>query len=146
MVPGDICWVYLTAPAGDTELMTRRPAVVLQAPAVSEKLPTVLVAPLTLEIEALRFPGTVAVEPDRDNGLQQALVALVFQVTAVDAALVAPTNGSLSDRTLAAIWAELDRLTGRGQAREPRARAPRTERGTSPLEEGFAPERSLYEP
>ena len=112
MSPGEICWVRLRAPVGETEIDCRRPAVVLQNPAESALLPTVLVVPLTLEFEALRLPGTVAVEPDGENGLGRSLVALVFQLTAVDASLLEPTTGRVSGATLGRIRQELARLTG----------------------------------
>jgi len=110
---GDLCWVHFPSPGAEPGAAVRRPAVVLQDEAVGSLLPTVLVIPLTLEVEALRYPGTVAVEPDRENGLQRSLVALVFQITAVDARLLEPTTGHLAPAILARIWAALDRLTGR---------------------------------
>jgi mRNA-degrading endonuclease toxin of MazEF toxin-antitoxin module len=104
---GDICWIRLTE-----EL--RRQAVVLQSYGVSTSLPTVLVVPLTSDVEALRLPGTVPIEPDQENGLTRSVVALVFHLTAVDARLLEMSTGRISAGTLNTIWSELDRLTGRG--------------------------------
>ena len=62
MSVGDLFWVEFPAGAGRAQA-GRRPAIVAQAPAASAKLPTVLLIPLTTRQEALRFPGTVLVEP-----------------------------------------------------------------------------------
>jgi len=142
--PGDICWVHLTFPQGDSEGPCRRPAVVLQASELDDALPTVLVVPLTLEVDALRLPGTVPVEPDLENGLARSLVALVFQLTAVDRELIHRTSGRVSAAALEAIREELDRVSGRGEVRPPAAAISRER--PSREEEGLAPERSFYDP
>ena len=88
----------------------RRPAVMLQSAA---KLPTTLVVPLTSQIDALRFAGTVLVEADSNNGLRRASVALVFQLTAVDNRYIGNRLGTLSREVLEEICSALDQLTGR---------------------------------
>jgi mRNA-degrading endonuclease toxin of MazEF toxin-antitoxin module len=112
--PGDICWVRLPAPPGSLEAECRRPAVVLQSAAEGAAPPTVIVVPLTHEVEALRFPGTVPVEPDTFNGLAASLVALVFRLVSVDRTALEPTRGRLSPGALQELWGELDRLAGGG--------------------------------
>ena len=69
--------------------------------------------PLTSQQDALRFPGTVLIEPDTQNGLRQPSVALVFQLTAVDKNFVGPHIGRISDEKLKEIWSAFDELTGR---------------------------------
>src|SRR5205823_2502109 len=103
-----LCRVNLpgTPAAGD-----RRLAIVLQEPEFAP-LPTLLVVPLTDQLEALRQPGTVAVEPDASNRLDGARVALVFQLTAVDAARVTAAGGRVAREVLAEIRSALARLTG----------------------------------
>lgn len=76
-------------------------------------LPTVLLVPLTTQLDALRFPGTVLIEPDSDNGLRRRSVALVFQLTAVDRRFVDEPGGEVSASTVEALRAALDELTGR---------------------------------
>jgi mRNA-degrading endonuclease toxin of MazEF toxin-antitoxin module len=76
-------------------------------------LPTVLLIPLTSQLDALRFPGTVLVEADPRNGLRRASVALVFQLTAVDRRFVTGHIGSIAEITLRQIWTAFDELTGR---------------------------------
>jgi mRNA-degrading endonuclease toxin of MazEF toxin-antitoxin module len=107
--PGDICWVRLNPCFADQELSCRRPAVVLQPAEEAAGPPEALVVPLVAELQALRLPGTVAVEPDADNGLCEPLVALVFAITAVDDRFLEPTRGRLSAATLEQIRAELER-------------------------------------
>jgi mRNA interferase MazF len=78
------------------------------------RLPTTLVVPLTSQLDALRFAGTVLVEADARNGLRRASVALVFQLTAVDRRYLAERLGDVSGEVLEGIWSALDELTGRG--------------------------------
>lgn len=65
---GAVHWVELPARGGHAQA-GRRPAIIVQNPAVSAKLPTVLIVPLTSQQDALRFPGTVLVEADAKNKL-----------------------------------------------------------------------------
>ena len=63
---GDLHWVELPARGGHAQ-GGRRPAIVAQKTAT---LPTVLIVPLTSQLDALRFPGTVLVEAGKENGLR----------------------------------------------------------------------------
>jgi mRNA-degrading endonuclease toxin of MazEF toxin-antitoxin module len=69
--------------------------------------------PLTTQLDALRFPGTVLVDADQDNGLRRPSVALVFQLTVVDQRVLGSRMGQVSEAVLETIWDALDRLTGR---------------------------------
>ncbi len=97
MAVGEIRWV-------------ERPAVVVQR---ATGLPTVLVVPLTSQLDALRFDGTLPVEADPQNGLRRPSVALAFQLTAVGRRHIADRLGSVSKEVLEGIWSALDKLTGR---------------------------------
>lgn len=66
------------AQAGD------RPALIVQHAALIAALPTVLIVPPTSTPGAARFPGTLAVAPDGQNGLTVPSIALVFQLRALD--------------------------------------------------------------
>ena len=57
------------------------PAIIVQEDSFNAKLPTVLVVPFTGTLAASRFPGTLAVQPDNQNGLTTTSVALVFQLS-----------------------------------------------------------------
>ena len=96
---------------GGHEQAGRRPAVVWQNEAASTKLPTVLVIPLTTQQSALRFPGTVYVEPTDENGLSRDSVALVFQLTAVDQRLLGATVGNVGEELIASLRGALEDIS-----------------------------------
>ena len=112
MTVGDIHWVELPAADG-REQRGRRPAVILQDQQYAGGLPVVLVVPLTTARRALRFAGTTLIQPTAENRLRQASVALVFQMRAIDRSRIVERIGSVSDDVLQAVFAELDKLTGR---------------------------------
>ena len=113
MAVGDVVWVDFPARGGHAQA-GRRPAVVAQDAAVSGLLPTILLIPLTTQLDALRFPATVLVEPDPANGLRRPSVALVFQLAAIDRRFISTRAGHVDAAVLADLWAALDTLTGRG--------------------------------
>jgi mRNA-degrading endonuclease toxin of MazEF toxin-antitoxin module len=115
MSVGEVHWVEFPARGGHAQA-GRRPAIVVQGRAASLSLPTVLLVPLTSQLDALRFPGTVLVEADTQNGLHRASVALVFQMTAVDNRFIAERLGSVSETVLQRIWSAFDTLTERLRA------------------------------
>jgi mRNA interferase MazF len=43
-----------------------------------------IVIPCTSNVQALRFPHTLEIEPSKDNGLTKVSIALVFQIRAID--------------------------------------------------------------
>jgi mRNA-degrading endonuclease toxin of MazEF toxin-antitoxin module len=106
---GEVRWVEMPARGGRAQA-GRRPAVIVQS--VTD-LPTSLIVPLTSQLDALRFTGTVLIEADSQNGLRRPSVALVFQLTAVDRRHIADRLGVLSKEALKEIWSALDMLTGR---------------------------------
>jgi mRNA interferase MazF len=112
MRKGDVWRVSLPIGAGHTQAGVR-PAVIMQEDQVTASLPTVLVVPFTGARAALRFPGTVAVQPDVRNGLTVPSVALVFQLTAIDRRDCQQPLGTLDPTTLDQVFAKLDELTGR---------------------------------
>jgi mRNA interferase MazF len=90
-----------------------RPAVIVQDDAFMTTLPTVLIVPFTGSQSATRFPGTVLVQPDGQNGLTVRSVALVFQMRALGKRYFLHRLGLLDAMTLHQIFEELDKLTGR---------------------------------
>lgn len=107
---GDVHWVELPSRGGHAQA-GRRPAIIVQR--TLAKLSTVLIIPLTSQLDALRFPCTVLVEPDGQNGLRRASVALVFQMTTIDKRFIAERLGKISEDVLNLLWAALDHMTGR---------------------------------
>ena len=90
-----------------------RPAVILTEDAFIPALPTLLIVPFTGSRATVRFPGTVPVQPDGQNGLTMPSVALVFQLRALDKRDFLYSPGVLDPATLDQVFAELDKLTGR---------------------------------
>lgn len=70
MNPGDIYWVEFPVRGGRVQA-GRRPAVIMQLASVTAQLPTVLLLPLTTQMDALRFPGTALVEATPTNGFRR---------------------------------------------------------------------------
>lgn len=79
---GDIYLVEIPMSSGH-EQAGLRPAVIVQEIGM-EKVPTVLIVPLTSKLKAKDFPFTFVVEPDQSNNLNVVSVSLVFQVRAID--------------------------------------------------------------
>jgi mRNA-degrading endonuclease toxin of MazEF toxin-antitoxin module len=112
MKKGEIWRVHLPSVPGHTQAGIR-PAVVVQEDRATALLPTVLIVPFTGATAAMRFPGTVLVQPDAQNGLKTPSVALGFQLTAIDKRDCLQPLGVLDSATLDLIYEELDKLTGR---------------------------------
>lgn len=113
MTLGDVVWVDFPTGGGRTQA-GRRPGIVFQtSPLPGARLPTVLVAPLTTQQAALRFPGTALISPDTGNGLRQPSVALVFQLTAIDLNYVDVPAGRISSAAISGLIRALDELLGR---------------------------------
>lgn len=102
MVPGDIYLVEIP-PSGAHEQAGVRPAVILQNPSYFNRLSTVLIVPLTGQLKALHFPGTLRIRPDAQNRLQKESVALVFQLRAIDRRRLKAKLGVLDAVTLGQI-------------------------------------------
>ena len=109
MNPGDVFWVEFPARGGRAQT-GKRPAIIVQK---DETLPTVLLIPLTSQQDALRFSGTILIEPDSNNRLRQISVALVFQLNAVDKNFIRDKLGTISDNKMKEIWMAFDELMGR---------------------------------
>ncbi len=97
MKRSNIVMVELPPPLGGVgrEQSGRRPAVVAQDD--TPGLPTLLVAPLTSQLAALRFPHTLRVEPSPENGLSAPSVILLFQLQVVDKRRVLRVVGELEE-------------------------------------------------
>jgi mRNA-degrading endonuclease toxin of MazEF toxin-antitoxin module len=109
---GDLFWVEFPPGAGRAQA-GRRPAVIVQTQNTSQQIPTVLVVPLTTNLDALRFPGTLLVEPDPVNKLRARSVALVFQLTVIDQKYLDKQFGTVSELVMIDLWKAFDEITGR---------------------------------
>jgi mRNA interferase MazF len=112
---GAIHWVGFPTSNG-REQAGRRPAVIIQDQSVAGSLPVVFAIPITGSIAALRFPGTVAIDPTSENGLTTRSVALVFQLRAVDRRRIEEQAGVLTGEVLDELFTTLDRLLGRSNS------------------------------
>ncbi len=79
MKKGAICVVDLVAGVGH-EQYGERPAILVS----NTKIGIIIVVPLTANLEALRFPYTLAILPDKQSNLKQKSVALIFHLRAID--------------------------------------------------------------
>lgn len=105
---GDIFWADLP-PANGHEQSGRRPVIIFQDTALFV-LPTVLVIPLTGQPTAVRFPGSVPIQPTPTNGLSTPSFALVFQLQVRDLHRIENRIGKLDDADLAAVQAMAKQL------------------------------------
>ena len=88
-------------PTGPGHVQTgERPALLIQHDHITAQLPTVLIVPLTGKPAASRFPGTVSIQPDAQNGLTIPSVALVFQIRVLDKGELVRHLGEIDPATL----------------------------------------------
>ncbi len=88
-------------------------SLVVQTDAYIAQLPTVLVIPLTSQTATTRFPATLPIQPDAQNGLSVPSVALIFQMRVVDKRFIKERLGRLDPAIFARLISELDKLLGR---------------------------------
>ncbi len=107
--PVTLFWVEIPARGGHAQA-GRRPAIIAQA---SSPLPTVLIIPLTSQLDALRFPARFSLKPA--NKMDSAIIqfALVFQLTAVDKRFISDRLGQVSGQVMQDLWEAFDSLAGR---------------------------------
>ncbi len=58
-----------------------------------------IIVPCTSNIQALRFPFTLRLEPSRENGLEVSSVALVLQLRAIDKKRLHKKVGKIDEAT-----------------------------------------------
>lgn len=109
MIKGEVWRVRLPSVPGHTQA-GERPAVVVQNEPFLSALPTVLVVPFTGRLAASRFPGSLVVQPDGQNGLTAPSVALVFQLAALDKQRLLHRLGELDAATLDQVEALIQQL------------------------------------
>ncbi len=94
MKKGDVIIVNLAYGVGH-EQYGQRPAIL-----ISEVKPNIaIVVPLTSNLEALRFPYTLTIFPDKQNNLKQISVALIFQIRAIDKSRIVKVIGRINKNT-----------------------------------------------
>jgi mRNA-degrading endonuclease toxin of MazEF toxin-antitoxin module len=71
------------------------------------------VVPLTSQVDALRFPGTILVEKDERNGLRRDSIAMLFQLTVLDRRSIKEQLGAVTAEVITAMYQVLDEITER---------------------------------
>ncbi|MEK7608938.1 MAG: type II toxin-antitoxin system PemK/MazF family toxin [Patescibacteria group bacterium] len=105
MKKGEV-WIVELLLTSEHEQVGTRPAIVL----ADTRSPVVVVAPLTANLQALRFPFTLLVSPSRLNGLNTDSVALVLHLRAIDRKRLKNKIGLIEKSTLKEIDKVLRRL------------------------------------
>ncbi len=112
MARGDIVRIRFPYPRDQPghEQAGQRPAIAVQTDTTAGSLPTLMVVPLTGQLDALRFPHTIRVDPSETNGLTMPSVLLVFQLRAIDQSRILDTLGTLEQRYMDQLDNEMRRL------------------------------------
>jgi len=110
MPVGDIHFVEIPGSDG-REQSGLRPAIIVQEKAL-EKLPTVLIVPLTSKQKAAAFPFTFIIEPNRMNNLDVVSVALIFQLRAIDKRRVKNRLGKIGPEKMELLKQSLKEIMG----------------------------------
>lgn len=112
MKRGEIVLVDLPASAGSAgrEQIGTRPALIVHSDASNEQLPVVMVIPFTSQLGAQRYPHTILIQPDEQNGLSVPSVLMVFQLRALDKTRIVRSIGMLKSSLLVTVENELRQL------------------------------------
>jgi mRNA interferase MazF len=109
---GDIWWAELADPVG-SEPGFRRPVVVVQCDEFNRSgIGTVLIVPLTSNLEWSDAPGNLLL-PAKVTGLAKDSVANVSQLLAVDKTVLTQRVGSLPSRKLQLVLSGIDIVLGK---------------------------------
>jgi mRNA interferase MazF len=101
-------------PASDRQEQTgRRPALIVQGNIWLHSLPTVWIVPMTSNLQAARFSGTLLIDPDEHNGLTVPSVLLIFQLRAIDKRRLLNPMGTVASVQLAQVLQMIDSLLGK---------------------------------
>ena len=108
MKKGEI-WLFDLPSSDGNEQTGDRPAIIIS---VSSTANTVVIIPFTTNLQALRFPFTLAIGPSKENGLLEESVALIFQIRAIDKKRIIKQTGKLEDKYLKETENMLRKLLG----------------------------------
>ena len=111
MKRGEIWWADL-GPYRPREQTGKRPVVIWQSDTLTRVLQSVLVVPLTTNLERARLAGTAMVDATED-GPPQASVALAFQMRAVPKTCLTERIRSLANAEVAELELATDEALGR---------------------------------
>jgi mRNA interferase MazF len=90
----------------------RRPVVIWQSDALTQALQSVLVVPLTTNLDRARLAGTAMIDAS-ENGLSQTSVALAFQMRAIPKASLLDRVRNLTENEIGELELATDEALGR---------------------------------
>lgn len=108
---GEIWWADLGA-YRPREQTGRRPVVIWQSDTLTRALQSVLVVPLTTNLDRARLAGTAMIEAS-ENGLNQTSVALAFQMRAIPKSCLTEHICDLTESELGELELATDEALGR---------------------------------
>jgi mRNA interferase MazF len=108
---GEIWWADL-GPYRPREQTGRRPVVIWQSDTLTRLLQSVLVVPLTTNLDRARLAGTAMIEATPDGPLETS-VALAFQLRAVPKTCLTERIRSLTDTEIGELELATDEAVGR---------------------------------
>lgn len=111
MKRGEIWWADL-GPYRPREQTGRRPVIIWQSDALTRALQSVLVVPVTTNLDRARLAGTAMIEASED-GLPETSVALAFQMRAVPKDVLRDRIRHLTDDELGELELATDEALGR---------------------------------
>ena len=111
MKRGEIWWADL-GPYRPREQTGRRPVVIWQSDTLTRALQSVLVVPLTTNLDRAQLAGTAMIEAS-ENGLSQTPVALAFQMRAIPKAFLIDRICDLTESEFGELELETDEALGR---------------------------------
>jgi len=109
---GEVWWADL-GPFRPREQTGRRPVIVWQSNALTRVLQSVLVVPLTTNLERANLAGTAMVYASPEEGLPEDSVALAFQMRAVPKYALDVRVRSLTEAELSELELATDEALGR---------------------------------
>jgi mRNA interferase MazF len=114
MTRGDVIIVDIPTHSGHTghEQIGFRPAIVVQSDVNDSDLPTTMIIPFTSNLQAMRFPHTILINPSPHNGLSAPSVLLAFQLRAIDKRRIGNIVGRLENFYIKKLEDELKSLLG----------------------------------
>jgi mRNA interferase MazF len=71
-----------------------------------------MVAPITSNLNALRFSFTIKLEPTNENGLTRPSVIMIFHMRAIDKNRVIKKLGNISAEQMKIVDAEIKKMLG----------------------------------
>jgi mRNA interferase MazF len=108
---GEIWWADLGA-YRPREQTGRRPVVIWQSDTLTRALQSVLVVPLTTNLDRARLAGTAMIDAT-ENGLSQTSVALAFQMRAIPKSFLLDRIRNLTENELGELELATDEALGR---------------------------------